>query len=129
MNPIGFARGLRRTPTDAEARIWRHLRSRRPAGWKFRRQHPIGPYIVDFCRVESRLVVELDGGQHRERRHYDKKRTAFLRSKGWQVLRFRDNDAPLETDCVLGAIPEALPNRPSPALRGAPRDLSRKRER
>ncbi|MFH1725463.1 MAG: DUF559 domain-containing protein [Elusimicrobiota bacterium] len=129
MNPIDFARGLRRTPTDAEARIRLHLRSRRLVGWKFRRQHPIGPYIVDFRRVESRLVVELDGGRHRERQQYDKKRTAFLRSKGWQVLRFWDNDALLETDCVPGAILEALPDRPSPALRCAQRDLSRKRER
>ncbi|MFH1723097.1 MAG: DUF559 domain-containing protein [Elusimicrobiota bacterium] len=129
MNPIDFARGLRRDPTDAEARIWRHRRSRRLAGWESRRQHPIGSYIVDFRCVESRLVVELDGGQHRERRQYDKKRTAFPRSKGWQVLRFRDNDALLETDSVLGAILEALPNQPSPALRRAQRDLSRKRER
>ncbi|MFH1723046.1 MAG: DUF559 domain-containing protein [Elusimicrobiota bacterium] len=75
------------------------------------------------------IDFELDGGQHRERRQYDKKRTAFLRSKGWRVLRFWDNDALLETDCVLGAILEALPDRPSPALRRAQRDLSRKRER
>jgi very-short-patch-repair endonuclease len=57
------SRALRRDGSDAEATLWRHLRGRQLAGAKFRRQHPIGPYFVDFCCVEARLIVELDGGE------------------------------------------------------------------
>ncbi|HEY2730736.1 MAG TPA: endonuclease domain-containing protein [Polyangia bacterium] len=77
-------RALRRASTDAEAALWGQLRARRFAGFKFRRQHPCGPYILDFYRAGSRVAVELDGGQHFEpaAKAYDERRTAYLRHRG-----------------------------------------------
>ena len=82
------ARALRRDDTEAEARLWKALRDRRLGGWKWRRQVPLGPYIVDFYCAEARLVVELDGGQHAEQVAYDGHRTAFLECEGLRVIRF-----------------------------------------
>ncbi|TBR17913.1 endonuclease domain-containing protein [bacterium] len=101
---VEFSRELRRRQTDCEQRIWGRLRDRRLAGFKFRRQRPIGPYIVDFCCLEKRLVVELDGGQHSERREYDERRTRFLEDEGFRVLRFWDNEVLDETEGVLETI-------------------------
>ena len=78
-SPRDFARGLRRRQTDAERRLWARLRDRRLLGVKFARQVPIGPYVVDFCCREQKLIVELDGGQHAAQADYDAGRTAFLR--------------------------------------------------
>lgn len=87
-----LARQLRRDMTDAERALWRVLRDREAmAGHKFRRQHPVGPYIVDFASLEARLIVEADGGQHRQSRH-DADRDTFLRREGFHVLRFWNND-------------------------------------
>jgi adenine-specific DNA-methyltransferase len=110
------ARELRRALTDAERRLWSRLRDRRLAGAKFRRQQPIGPFIADFCCPERSLVVELDGGQHQGQVGADARRTAFLESRGFRVLRFWDNEALQETEAVLARILEALdaPLRPSP---------------
>jgi len=94
----GFARGLRRRQTDSERVLWWQLRDRQLHHAKFRRQHPIGPYIVDFCCLAHRLVVELDGGHHAAQIQADERRTAFLRQRGYRVLRFWDHD-------VLGNTP------------------------
>jgi very-short-patch-repair endonuclease len=96
------ARSLRTTGTDAEHTLWYHLRARRLGGFKFRRQHPIPPYVADFHCEELRLVIELDGSQHDE--GVDGARTAALERQGLFVLRFWDNQVLLEIDAVLEAI-------------------------
>ena len=82
------AKQLRKNSTQAETWLWRQLRNRQLAGCKFRRQHAIGPYIVDFVCLEKQLVIELDGGQHQDQSSYDEQRTRYLNSLGFQVLRF-----------------------------------------
>jgi very-short-patch-repair endonuclease len=114
-SPRDFARGLRRRQTDAERRVWARLRDRRLLGAKFVRQVPIGPYIVDFCCRERKLIVELDGGQHAARADYDAGRTALLQALGYRVLRFWDNDVLANTDGVLMRIGKVMCSaRPSP---------------
>ena len=109
------ARSLRRTLTDAELRLWFHVRDRRLAGYRFRRQHPIGPYFADFAGVERRLVVELDGGQHVAGSAADRRRTAPLERRGWRVIRFRDSDALKPPQLVLEALlPELKSPHPDP---------------
>ena len=108
-----FARDLRGAMTDAEHRLWYHLRGRRLLGAKFRRQFPIGPYIADFACPEARLIVEVDGGQHNDSRH-DAIRDRFIHGHGFTVLRFWNNDVLADTDVVLAAICDALVARPSP---------------
>jgi adenine-specific DNA-methyltransferase len=88
--------------------MWRLLRSRALDGYKFRRQYIIGTYITDFCCVERNLVIELDGGQHQNRRVYDERRTRFLESEGYTVLRFWDNEVLKEPDAVLNMILDTL---------------------
>ena len=107
-----FARGLRARMTDAELRLWHHLRDRRLLGHKFRRQVPIGPYIADFACLQSRLVIEIDGGQHNVA--VDSPRTACLHEQGFTVLRFWNNDVLGDTDAVLAAICRAPGVAPSP---------------
>src|SRR5262245_12528005 len=92
------ARTLRRQMTDAERRLWRHLRGGQLAGLKFRRQHPLPPHIVDFCCLDAKLVMELDGSQHSE--EFDAMRTRFLKGNGYKVLRFWNNDVLLQTEAV-----------------------------
>ncbi len=99
---------LRREGTDAERKLWSRLRNRQLGGAKFRRQYPIPPYVADFCCVEARFIVELDGGQHAERSLEDARRTASLEAKGYRVLRFWDNQALTETEAVLEVIYRAL---------------------
>ena len=114
----GLARDLRRRSNDAERRVWQHLRARRLRGLKFRRQHPIGRYIVDFACTECRLVVELDGSQHIVNRRADAERELALSQAGYRVMRFWDNDVLRNTDAVLTAILAAagvhIPDQPSP---------------
>jgi very-short-patch-repair endonuclease len=112
-NILRFARGLRATQTNAEARLWFLLRDRRLAGWKFRRQHPIAPYVVDFYCGEARLVIELDGSQHAETTAQDIRRTRFLESRGLRVRRYWNNTVLSEMEAVLQDIWEAL-QIPSP---------------
>ncbi|HLM15974.1 MAG TPA: DUF559 domain-containing protein [Reyranella sp.] len=109
---LRYARDLRRKPTDSELLLWNRLRRRQIAGFKFRRQHSVGPYICDFACVEARVVVELDGSQHVEQSAYDARRDAFLRSKGFRVLRFWNNDVLTQTEVVLETVYEAL-HRPN----------------
>ena len=108
------ARELRRGQTDAEGKLWLHLRDRQLSGCKFRRQHPIGRYIADFACPDAQLVVELDGGQHVKRGPYDEARTRYLQDHGWRVARFWDNDVLRETQAVLERILGLLAERPSP---------------
>jgi Uncharacterized protein conserved in bacteria len=111
----GRARKLRENQTYVEGKLWSQLRSRQLTGVKFRRQHPIGPFIVDFCCVERALIVELDGGQHAKRNAADERRTRFLERLGYRVLRFWDNDVLVNPVGVLERISEALEGpRPRP---------------
>jgi very-short-patch-repair endonuclease len=105
---VDRARDLRGNLTDAEQMLWRRLRNRQSSGWKFRRQHEIGHYIVDFVCAEAMLVVELDGGQHVEQVAYDERRTWQLQTLGYRVLRFWNNDALTKTEGVLEVILAAL---------------------
>src|SRR5690606_2491925 len=105
---LEFARSLRRQQTDAETRLWRLLRDRRIQGMKFRRQHPIPPYVVDFYCHDARLIIEVDGGQHAGDYLRDQARTAFLEAKGFRVIRFWNNQVLTETEAVLGEIWRAL---------------------
>ncbi|MDY0071947.1 MAG: endonuclease domain-containing protein [Thauera sp.] len=98
-----FARQLRQTMTDAERLLWRHLRAGRLDGQKFRRQQPLGPYVVDFVHFGARLIIELDGGQHNGSAH-DLRRDAWLKEQGFTVMRFWNNEVLLETEAVLTAI-------------------------
>jgi len=102
-----LARRLRRTMTDAERRLWSHLRNRTLCGYKFRRQAPIGPYVADFACMERRLIVEVDGGQH-SACVADALRTMALQAEGYRVLRFWNNDVLLQTPAVLEQILAAL---------------------
>jgi very-short-patch-repair endonuclease len=104
------ARTLRQTSTDAERALWHRLRDRRLSGHKFRRQHPVGPYIADFACMEAGLVIELDGGQHLEpdKACADARRTADMNALGFHVMRFSDRDALLQLDAVLTCILEWL---------------------
>ncbi|RZI44572.1 endonuclease domain-containing protein [Herbaspirillum sp. HC18] len=114
----GNARSLRRDMTLAEHKLWQALRGKQMEGRRFRRQHPIGPYIADFACAESSLVIELDGGQHQEQKEYDERRTAFLHFHGWKVLRFWNNDVLSNLEGVLASVVDALtitpPSQPSP---------------
>jgi very-short-patch-repair endonuclease len=103
-----YAREMRNRMTDAEALLWMMLRNRRIAGAKFRRQHPVGRYILDFYCDEKRLGIELDGGQHSEAVEYDKQRDSWLRVQGIQVLRFWNNQMLTETEVVLEVIYQAI---------------------
>ena len=94
------ARTLRKKATDAERVLWKLLRGRQLEGYKFRRQHPIGRYIVDFACVEHRLVLEADGGQHMDN-PADATRTLWLNEAGWRVVRFWNNDIVSNPEGVL----------------------------
>jgi very-short-patch-repair endonuclease len=103
-------RDLRRNSTDAEAALWSCLRAKRFAGFKFRRQHPCGPYILDFYCPAARLAIELDGGQHFEAaaQAYDERRTEYLRRRDIEVLRFSTHLVFTETAAVIEGIALAL---------------------
>ena len=91
------SRSLRCEMTDAEKLLWRHLRMKQFEGYKFRRQHPLGKYIVDFVCLEAALILEVDGGQHADNSGSDEARTQWLEGKGYRVMRFWNNE-------VLGNI-------------------------
>jgi very-short-patch-repair endonuclease len=105
--PSQQARALRVTMTDAERRLWARLRGRRLVGYKFRRRHPLGRYILDFACIEHRLAVEADGGQHSES-VADERRTAWLERQGWRVLRFWNNEILTNSEGVQETILQAL---------------------
>ena len=114
---------LRANMTDAERKLWSHIRDRQLLGFKFVRQLPIGPFIADFACREADLVIELDGGQHAENVR-DEQRTVVLAEHGYGVLRFWNGDVLTNIDGVLEAIAEHLAKAPSPGLRFAKPDLS-----
>jgi very-short-patch-repair endonuclease len=100
-----LARRLRLTPTEAETRLWSHLRRKQLEGFRFRRQHPLGPYVVDFFCAANKLIVEVDGGQHAEDSDV---RTKWLEAHGYRVIRFWNNDVLANTEGVLLMILDAL---------------------
>ena len=103
-----ITRKLRRNSTDAEKRMWRELRDQQLGGAKFRRQHPIGPYIVDFCCLERRVVVELDGGQHAVRSASDQRRDRWFETQGYQVLRIWNHEVMANIEGALRRILEVI---------------------
>jgi very-short-patch-repair endonuclease len=94
--------------TDAEGRLWSRLRAGQLHGYRFRRQVPIGQYIVDFVSFKARLVIEVDGGQHAVAVEQDGQRTTWLKSRGFRVLRFWNNDVLREVDAVVERVREVL---------------------
>jgi very-short-patch-repair endonuclease len=109
------ARRLRRDQTDTEEQLWDWLRGGRLDGWKWRRQVPVGPFIVDFLCLEAALVVELDGGIHAEQADRDARRDAYLRTRGLQVLRFWNSELSVDfgrvRQTILSACRESDPSR------------------
>ena len=132
---LAHARELRSQQTDAEQFMWGILRAKRFLDYKFRRQHPVAPYILDFYCDELKLAIELDGGQHADQQPYDEARTQALKAQGIHVLRFWNNDVLSQTEPVLEGIYQAIlaleapsPLAPPPASPLSP-TLSRLRER
>ncbi|BBB47183.1 endonuclease domain-containing protein [Pelolinea submarina] len=103
-----FAHDLRANPTLAEIRLWSVLRKRQRAGIRFRRQHAIGPFVVDFCAPRLKLVIEVDGGQHVDLHEYDQRRTAYLAAHGYRVLRFWNNQIMDDLNAVVITIENAV---------------------
>ena len=104
------ARELRNNPTDAERVLWRQLRFWQLDGYKFRRQQPLGRYVVDFVCLEKRVVVEVDGGQHSDK--VDAERDSWLRDEGFVVLRFWNNEVLKTIDAVREVILKNLQSTP-----------------
>jgi very-short-patch-repair endonuclease len=117
---LAFARKLRQEQTDAEQLIWGLVRNRRLKNAKFRRQHPLGPYILDFYCPEHKLAIELDGGQHGERQAYDHQRDQWLAGQGVRVLRFWNDQVLTQTEAVLEVVWHALPDDSTLALTPSP---------
>lgn len=119
-----LSRILRKDATDAERKLWMQLRRRQVGGRRFRRQHPLGPYIVDFVCLEVKLIVEIDGGQHADAVATDAQRTQWLEQRGFRVVRYWNNEVLGNTEAVLERIAELLeahskpPPYPSPASGG-----------
>ena len=104
------ARRMRKNPTDAERVLWTHLRKRRIHGYRFRRQHPITPFIADFACPQLCLVIELDGSQHDENRKADESRSYRLSEAGYRVIRFWNTDVLHDIGTVLDAISNEVEN-------------------
>ncbi len=107
------SRELRANSTDAETKLWNHIRNRQVAGCKFVRQEPVGHYICDFVCRDRCLVIEVDGGQHLESKR-DEIRDRYLTEQGYRVLRFWNNDVLSNIDGVLTEIQHALASTPTP---------------
>ena len=113
MNPTrSRARQLRRNPTDVERLLWQRLRFWQVDDYKFRRQQPLGNYIVDFVCLQKKLIVELDGGQHADQMNYDTERDVWLRHQGFTILRFWNNDVLKNIDGVMETIVKGLQSTP-----------------
>lgn len=117
---VPAARDLRRRATSAEDLLWEMLRDRRLAGLKFRRQHPVGPFVIDFCCPARRLAIELDGGVHETRRQEDTEREAVLTAAGYRVLRFPNGAVCERMEEVLSTIADAAQEErlPRPSVPG-----------
>lgn len=107
---VSLAKALRRNQTEAERILWSKLRNMQLGEVKFRRQQPIGNYVVDFVSFDKKLVIEIDGGQHNEAqtREKDEQRTLWLEGEGFHVVRFWNNDVLLNLEGVLSRILEVL---------------------
>ena len=112
-NKIAIAKKLRINSTDTEKYLWKYLRGRQLEGFKFRRQHPIGKYIVDFINLERKIIIEVDGGQHLENKK-DKLRDRWLEEQGYEVLRFWDNEVLTNIEGVMESIRKKIYS-PSPS--------------
>jgi len=115
---LEHARRLRHNQTKAEGILWSIVRNRQFGGYKFRRQKPIGPYIVDFYCSDAKVAVELDGGGHFDQLEYDQQRDDYLAKKNIVVLRFLNEQLLKDTDCVLADIWDTLQNRSSRCANG-----------
>ena len=113
--PTERSRHLRNNATPAERKLWSALSSRQLHGVRFNRQVVIRPYICDLVARSVKLVIEIDGGQHGDAVAYDEARTAFLKAKGYRVLRFWNNDVLENIEGVVATIERALNDRPSPS--------------
>ena len=120
MNKLSFAKQLRHNQTETEKVVWFHLRSRKLNGIKFKRQEIIGKYIADFVSYEKMLIIELDGGQHSDIKNkvMDEKRTKYLESLGFHVLRFWDNEIHNNIEGVLEEIISKASPSPWPSPQG-----------
>ena len=103
-NRIITARSLRKNQTDAEKILWKNIRNRNFAGYKFKRQFPIGKYIVDFVCFAHKLAIEIDGGQHMDNLEKDLVRTKYIESHGFKVIRFWNNEVMENIESVLETI-------------------------
>ena len=106
--PHSRERSLRRLQTEAERKLWQHLRDRRLLGCKFRRQHRIDRFFPDFICLQARLIVQLDGSQHLDQQTYDDARTRHLQQSGYRVIRLWNDDVLLRIDDALAVIAAAL---------------------
>jgi very-short-patch-repair endonuclease len=111
-NLTNLAKALRNNMTDAERKIWGQIRNKQ-MGVKFRRQQPIGKYIVDFVCLEKKIVIELDGSQHIDSKK-DEERDSWFKAQGYHILRFWNNDVLKNTGNVLQAIWDTIEDTPSP---------------
>jgi very-short-patch-repair endonuclease len=112
--PTARSRELRGNATDAERRLWTYISARKVAGVRFNRRFPIGPFICDFVSRTAKLIVEVDGGQHAEQAEADARRTAYLKSRGYRVVRFWNNDVLETTEGAVLTIERILLDNPSP---------------
>ena len=117
---LTLARKLRAEMTDAERKVWSLLRRKQLAGFRFRRQVPLGPFVADFACHSARLVIEVDGGQHGVRVDHDEHRTKWLQRFGWRVLRSWNGDVLREPENVIEMIRLALIESPPPPPAGPP---------
>ena len=114
-----IAKSLRKRLTNTECILWKHLRAKQIEGLKFRRQEPIGKYIVDFVCHEKRIVIEVDGSQHSIDKAIDKERDEWLKEHGYEVMRFWNNEVLENIEGVLEMIRDSLLSPPSiPPTRG-----------
>ena len=127
-NQIENSRQLRKNMTPQEKKLWSVIRNRQFFGYRFRRQFPIGQYIVDFICREKKIIIEIDGGQHNEdiNIYYDNKRTEYLMTEGYNVIRFWNNDIDKNIYGVYEKLKEVFeigknitPPQPSPSGEGA----------
>jgi very-short-patch-repair endonuclease len=120
MDNLANAKTMRSTQTPAEQHLWYHLRANRFMGLKFKRQTPLGPYIVDFICLERGVIIEVDGGQHGDDVAYDGRRDQWLASQGFVVLRFWNHDVLNQTEMVLESIRQVVEERAFPARLPSP---------
>ena len=120
MTTITCARDLRRDSSRAEKICWHLRRDRRINSAKFRRQHPIGPYFADFACVSQKLVVEIDGEHHAYQVEADARRTAFMESLGWRVIRFWANEVVANPEGIWAAIEQVTTSAVTPSPRLSP---------